>query len=96
MYQKFINFLLLDRDQFKSVDEYIQMKLFDFSSNEDFEFFNDLRLYALKCFNVLKFQNNTRLGLTVCNKKVVDLLVDYEHEFCPCSRVTFGLKLKEI
>ena len=96
MYQKFIHFLLLDRDQLKSVDEYIRMKLFDFNSNEDFEFFNDLRLYALKCFNVLKFQNNTRLGLTVCNKKVVDLLVDYEHEFCPCSRVTFGLKLKEI
>ena len=96
MYQKFINFLSLDKDQLKLVDEYIQMKLFDFDSNEDFEFFNDLHLYALKCFNVLKFQKNTRLGLTVCDKKVVDLLVDYEHEFCPCSRVTFGLKLKEI
>ena len=42
MYQKFINFLSLDKDQLKLVDEYIQMKLFDFDSDEDFEFFNDL------------------------------------------------------
>ena len=96
MYQKFVNFLALDKDQLKLVDEYIREKLFNFDSDEDFEFFNDLRLYALKCFNVLKLQKNTRLGLTVCDKKVVYLLVDYEHEFCPCSRVTFRLKLKEI
>ena len=96
MYQKFVNFLTLDKDQLKLVDEYIREKLFNFDSDEDFEFFNDLRLYALKCFNVLKLQNNTRLGLTVCDKKVVDLLVDYEHEFCSCSHVTFGLRLKEI
>ena len=95
MYQKFVNFMRLDKDQLKLVDEYLERRIFD-SVGEDFEFFNDLRMFAIKCFNVLKFQKFTRIGLTVCNKKVVDLLVDYEHEFCLCSKVTFGLKLKEI
>ena len=95
MYQKFVNFLRLDKEQLKLVDEYLERRIFD-SEGEDFEFFNDLRMYVIKCFNVLKFQKFTRIGLTVCDKKVVDLLIDYEHEFCSCSKVTFGIKLKEI
>ena len=95
MYQKFINFLRLDKDQLKLVDEYLERRIFD-SDGEDFEFLNDLRMYVIKCFNVLKFQKFTRIGLTVCDKKVVDLLIDYEHEFCSCSKVTFRTKLKEI
>ena len=94
MYQKFVNFMWLDKDQLKLVDEYLERKEFDF--DEEFEFYHDLRMYAIKCFNVLKFQKNTRLGLTVCDKYVIDLLVDYKHEFCSCSRVFFNTKLKEI
>ena len=94
MYQKFVNFMWLDKDQLKLVDEYLERKEFDF--DEEFEFYHDLQMYAIKCFNVLKFQKNTRLGLTVCDKYVIDLLVDYKHEFCSCSRVFFNTKLKEI
>ena len=94
MYQKFVNFMWLDKDQLKLVDEYLERKEFDF--DEEFEFYHDLRMYAIKCFNVLKFQKNTRLGLTVCDKYVIDLLVDYKHEFCSFSRVFFNTKLKEI
>ena len=94
MYQKFVNFMWLDKDQLKLADEYLERKEFDF--DEEFEFYHDLRFYAIKCFNVLKFQKNTRLGLTVCDKYVIDLLVDYKHEFCSCSRVFFNTKLKEI
>ena len=90
MYQKFVNFMWLDKDQLKLVDEYLERKEFDF--DEEFEFYHDLRMYAIKCFNVLKFQKNSRLGLTVCDKYVIDLLVDYKHEFCSCSRVFFNTK----
>lgn len=96
MYQKLVNFLFLNREQLILADKYVERKLSDFITDKEFEFFNDLKLYIFKCFNVLKLQNNTRLGLSVCNNRVVDLLIDYEHEFCPCSKVTFGLKLKEI
>ena len=94
MYQKFVNFMWLDKDQLKLVDEYLERKEFD--SDEDFEFYNDLQMYVIKCFNVLKFQRNTRLGLTVCDNYVIDLLVDDKHEFCSCSKVFFKTKLKEI
>ena len=94
MYQKFVNFMWLDKDQLKLADEYLERKEFNF--DEKFEFYHDLRFYAIKCFNVLNFQKNTRLGLTVCDNHVVDLLVDYKHEFCSCSKVFFKTKLKEI
>ena len=94
MYQKFVDFMWLDKDQLKLVDEYLERKEFDF--DENFEFYHDLRIYVIKCFNVLKLQKNTRLGLTVCHNRVVDLLVDYKHEFCSCSKVIFNTKLKEI
>ena len=84
----------LDKDHLKLVDEYLERKEFDF--DEDFEFYHDLRMFAMKCFNVLKFQKNTRLGLTVCAGRVVDFLHDYKHEFCSCSRVFFNTNLKEI
>ena len=63
MYQKFVNFMWLDKDQLKLADEYLEGKEFDF--DEKFEFYHDLRFYAIKCFNVLRLQKNTRLGLTV-------------------------------
>ena len=53
-------------------------------------------MFAVKCFNVLKKQKNTRLSLTVCGGEVVDLLLDYKHEFCSCSKVLFNTNLKEI
>ena len=84
----------LDKNQLNLVDEYLERREFNF--DEDFEFYNDLRIFAIKCFNVLKFQKNTRLGLTICAGKVVDLLIDDKHDFCYCSRVPFNTKLKEI
>ena len=94
MYQKFVHFMWLDKDQLKLADEYLERKIFDF--DEKFEYYHDLRLYAIKCFNVLKKQKNTKLGLTVCDGEVVNLLVDYKHEFCSCSKVLFNTNLKEI
>ena len=93
-FQKFVHFMWLDKDELKLADAYLQRKIFDF--DEKFEYYHDLRLYGIKCFNVLKKQKNTRLGLTVCDDKVVDLLVDYKHEFCTCSKVLFNTNLKEI
>ena len=94
MYQKLIHFMYLDKDELKLADEYLERKIFDF--DEKFEYYNDLRLFVIKCFNVLKLQKNTRLGLTVCDKHIVDLLVDYKHEFCSCSRVLYETNLREI
>ena len=94
MYQKFVNFMFLDKDQLKLANEYIERKMFDF--DEMFEYYHDLQMFAVKCFNVLKKQKKTRLGLTVCGGEVVDLLLDYKHEFCSCSKVSFNTSLKEI
>ena len=54
MYQKFVNFMWLDKNQLKLVDEYLERKEFDF--DKDFEFYHDLRMFAIKCFNVLRLQ----------------------------------------
>ena len=45
MYQKFVNFMWLDKDQLKLADEYLERKEFDF--DEEFEFYHDLRIYAI-------------------------------------------------
>ena len=36
MYQKFVHFMWLDKDQLKLADEYLQRKIFDF--DEKFEY----------------------------------------------------------
>ena len=40
MYQKFVNFMFLDKDQLKLANEYIERKMFDF--DEMFEYYHDL------------------------------------------------------
>ena len=93
-YQKFVHFMWLDKDELELAFEYIERKMFEF--DEKFEYYHDLQMFAHKCFNVLKKQKNTRIGLAVCEGEVVDLLVDYKHEFCSCSKVLFNTNLKEI
>ena len=92
MYKKFVNFLCLNHEQLILADRYIEMKM----NSDQFEYYYDLHMYAVKCFNVLKKQKNCRIGLTVCKGEVVDLLLDYEHESCSCSKVLFKTNLKEI
>ena len=94
MFQKFVNFMYLDSSQLILADRYIEMKMRDYS--DKFEYYYDLHMYAVKCFNVLKKQKNTRIGLTVCKGEIVDLLTDYEHESCSCSKVLFKTNLKEV
>ena len=47
MYQKFLNFMWLDKDQLKLAEEYLGRKEFDF--DEKFEFYHDLWMYVIKC-----------------------------------------------
>ena len=93
-FQRFENFMWLDKDQLKLAYHYIEMNMKDYC--DKFEYFYDMHMFTVKCFNVLKKQKNTRLGLTVCKGEIVDLLVDYKHEFCSCSKVLFKTNLKEI
>ena len=93
-FQRFENLMWLDKDQLKLADHYIEMKMKDCS--DKFEYFYDMHMFAVKCFNVLKKQKNTRLGLTVCKGEVVDLLIDDKHELCSCSKVLFKTNLKKI
>ena len=94
MYKKFVNFMCLNHEQLALADRYIEMKMRNYS--DKFEYYYDLHMYAIKCFNVLKKQKKCRIGLTVCKGEIVDLLTDYEHESCSCSKVLFNTKLKEI
>ena len=70
MYKKFVNFLCLNHEQLILADRYIEMKM----NSDQFEYYYDLHMYAVKCFNVLKKQKKCRIGLTVCKGEVVDLL----------------------
>ena len=92
-FQRFENLMWLDKDQLKLADHYIEMKMKDYS--DKFEYFYDMHMFAVKCFNVLKKQKNTRLGLTVCKGAIVDFLIDDKHESCSCSKVLFKTNLKK-
>ena len=92
-FQRFENLMWLDKDQLKLADHYIELQMNDY--NEKFEYFYDMHMFAVKCFNVLKKQKNTRLGLTVCKGEIIDLLIDDKHEFCSCSKVLFKTNLKK-
>ena len=87
MYDKFVHYMYLDYNQLLLANRYIEMQMRDYSDN--LEYYYDLRMFAVKCFNVLKKQKNCRIGLTVCKGKVVDFLLDSEHESCSCSKVLF-------
>ena len=92
-FQRFENLMWLDKDQLKLADHYIEMKMKDYS--DKFEYFYDMHMFAVKCFNVLKKQKNTRLGLTVCKGEIVDFSIDDKHESCSCSKVLFKTNLKK-
>ena len=92
-FQRFESFMWLDKGQLKLADHYIEMKMRNYS--DKFEYFYDMHMFAVKCFNVLKRQKNTRIGLTVCKGEIVDLLIDDKHDYCSCSKVLFKTNLKK-
>ena len=94
-YQRFESFMWLDKDQLKLAYRYIEIKMENYS--DKFEYFYDMHMFAVKCFNnVLKRQKNTRLGLSVCKGEIIDFLIDDTHESCSCSKVLFKTNLKKI
>ena len=94
MFDKFVHYMYLDYDQLKLADSYIEMQMKDYS--DKFEYYYDLHMFAIKCFNVLKKQKNCRIGLTVCKGKIVDFLLDSEHASCSCSKVLFNTNVRKI
>ena len=94
MYDKFVHYMYLDYDQLLLAYHYIEVQMKNYSDN--FEYYYDLHMFAVKCFNVLKKQKNCRIGLTVCKGKVVDFLLDSEHESCSCSKVLFKTNVRKI
>ena len=94
MNDKFVHYMYLDYDQLLLADHYIEVRMKNYSDN--FEYYYDLHMFAVKCFNVLKKQKNCRIGLTVCKGKVVDFLLDSEHESCSCSKVLFKTNVRKI
>ena len=94
MYEKFVNYMYLDYDQLVLADRYIEYQMREWS--DKFEYFYDMHMFVVKCFNVLKLQKNCRIGLTVCKGKIVDFLHDSDHELCSCSKVLFKTKVREI
>ena len=94
MFDKFVHYMYLDYDQLKLSDRYIKMQMKDYSDKS--EYYYDLHMFAIKCFNVLKKQKNCRIGLTVCKGKIVDFLLDSEHASCSCSKVLFNTNVRKI
>ena len=75
-------------------DRYIEYQMRDWS--DKYEYFYDMHMFVVKCFNVLKLQKNCRIGLTVCKGKIVDFLLNSDHESCSCSKVLFKTKVRKI
>ena len=88
---RFENCELLDKDQLKLADRYIEMKMKDYS--DKFEYYYDMHLFAIKCFNVLKKRSSVKISLAVCKGEIVDFLLDDKHKDCKCSSVLFKRKL---
>ena len=95
MYVKFIHYMYLDFDQLVLADKYIEDQMKD-DSPDKFEFFYDMHMCVVKCFNVLKLQKNCRIGLTVCKGKIVDFLLDSKHEFCSCTKLPYKTNIRKI
>ena len=95
MYVKFIHYMYLDFDQLVLADKYIEDQMKD-DSPDKFEFFYDMHMCVVKCFNVLKLQKNCRIGLTVCKGKIVDFLLDSKHEFCSCTKLPYKANIRKI
>ena len=91
---RFENLEFLDFDQLKLADRYIEMKMKNYS--DEFEYYYDMHLFAMKCFDVLKKgkRSSVRIGLALCKGEVVDFLLDDKHKDCKCSSVLFKTKLK--
>ena len=92
-FDRFENLQFLDFSQLKFADRYIEMKMKNYS--EKFEYYYDMHLFAMKCFDVLK-KGNRRcviIGLALCKGEVVDFLLDDKHKDCKCSSVLFKTKL---
>ena len=94
MYVKFIHYMYLDYDQLVLANQYIENQMMEY--NDDFEYFYDMHMFVIKCFNVLKLQKNCRIGLTVCKGKIVDFLHDSDHEFCPCTKVLYKTNVRKL
>ena len=90
-FERFENFQLLDKDQLKLADHYIEMKMKNYS--DKFEYYYDMHMFAVKSFNVLNKQKYTRIGLNVCKGEIVDFLLDDKHKNCSCSKVLFNTDL---
>ena len=96
IYEKFVNYMYLDYDQLVLANQYIENQMRDDSDSDKFEFFYDMQMCVVKCFNVLKLQKNCRIGLTVCKGKIVDFLLDSDHEFCSCIKLLYKTNIRKI
>ena len=94
MYEKFMHYMYLDYDQLVLADKYIENQMNEFP--DKFEFFYDMHMCVVKCFNVLKLKKNCRIGLTVCKGQIVDFLLDSKHEFCSCTKLPYKTNIRKI
>ena len=68
-FQRFENLMWLDKDQLKLADHYIELQMNDY--NEKFEYFYDMHMFAVKCFNVLKKQKTLDSALLFARVKLL-------------------------
>ena len=94
MFKKFIHYMYLDYDQLVLCDKYVEQQMREYS--DKYEYFYDMHMFIVKCFNVLKIQKNCRIGLTVCKGKIVDFLLNSDHESCSCTKVLFNTNVRKI
>ena len=89
-FERLVNFQFLNKDQLKLAEDFVIEMM---SNQECEEYYFDMFEFIQKCHKVFKKQSYTKLGLTVCNKKVVDFVADAEHKDCHCSSVSFNTSL---
>ena len=93
-FQRFINLQWLRKNQLILANDYVCNMMND--ENNLFEYYYDIYCYIQKCFSVLKKRANVRIGLTICNKEIVDFLLDGEHKSCECSNVPYKTNIDQL
>ena len=89
-FERLVNFQVLNKDQLRLAEDFVIGMM---SNQECEEYYFDMFEFIQKCYKIFRKQSNTRLGLTVCDKKVVDFLLHSEHKGCHCSSVSFNTSL---
>ena len=87
-FEKFKNFYVMDKKSLELANNYVCLQLNN--PGIGYKYYYDMSSYLTKCFIVLNYKANTRLGEAECDGKIINFLQDAEHKNCSCNLVYYN------